>query len=85
MNPNEGHRTELVRGLASAALLASLLLGVPLLLIVGVGWPLPQGIPSGSEVSTAIKTGGDPTNPDLEVDLPSWCGFSGYRCSPAWE
>ena len=28
-----------------------------MLLIVGVGWPLPQGIPSGSEVSTAIKTG----------------------------
>ena len=57
MNPNEQNRTELIRGMASAALLAGLLTGVPLLLFIGVGWPLPQGFPSGSEISTVIKTG----------------------------
>ena len=57
MNPNEQHHTELIRGMASTALLAGFLAGVPILLFVGVGWPLPQGLPSGSEVSTAIKTG----------------------------
>lgn len=56
MNPNEEHRTELIRGLTSAALLAGLLIAIPILLILGVGWPLPQEIPSGSKAITAIKT-----------------------------
>ncbi len=56
MNFNE-HRSELIRGVASIASLFGLLVGVPLLLIIGVGWPLPQGIPSGSEALTALKTG----------------------------
>ncbi len=60
MNLNEDPRREIVRGLVSAVLLAGLLIGVPALLIVGVGWPLPQGIPSGSDLATAIKTGAVP-------------------------
>lgn len=60
MNLNEDPRREVVRGLVSALLLAGLLIGVPILLIFGVGWPLPQGIPSGSELVTAIKTGAVP-------------------------
>ena len=60
MNLNEHPRGETVRGLASAVLLTGLLIGVPILLIFGVGWPLPQGIPSGSDVVTTIKTGAVP-------------------------
>lgn len=60
MNPNDDHRTELIRGLTSAALLAGLLIAIPILLIFGVGWPLPQEIPSGSKITTAIKTGAIP-------------------------
>ena len=56
MNLNE-HRSDLIRGVASAASLFGLLVGIPVLLIIGVGWPLPQGIPSGSEALTALKTG----------------------------
>ncbi len=57
MKSNEGQRCELLRGMASAASLGGLIVGVPLLLAFGVGWPLPQGVPSGSEVLTAFKTG----------------------------
>ena len=56
MNLSE-HRTDLVRCVASASSLFGVLVGVPLLLILGVGWPLPDEIPSGSEVLTALKTG----------------------------
>ena len=56
MNLSE-HRTDLVRGVASASSLIGVLAGVPLLLIFGVGWPLPDEIPSGSEALTALKTG----------------------------
>ena len=60
MNLNEDPRGEIARGLVSAVLLTGLLIGVPILLIFGVGWPLPQGIPSGADVVTAIKTGAVP-------------------------
>lgn len=60
MNLNENPRGDTVRGLASAVLLVGLLIGVPILLILGVGWPLPQGIPSGSDIVTTIKTGAVP-------------------------
>ena len=73
MNPNEEHWTELIRGLMSAALLASLLVAIPILLILGVGWPLPQEFPSGSRITTAIKTGAIP--PSLvskSVSLVLW-------------
>ncbi len=60
MNLNEDPRREIVRGLISAVLLAGLLIGVPIVLIFGVGWPLPQGIPSGSDLVTAVKTGAVP-------------------------
>ena len=73
MNLNEEHRTELIRGLASAALLAGLLVGLPILLIVGVGWPLPQEIPSGSEVANALKTGAIPPSLILKsISLVVW-------------
>lgn len=60
MKLNHEHRRDLVRGLASAASLCGLLVGIPILLTLGVGWPLPQGIPSGSEALTALKTGAIP-------------------------
>ena len=62
MNLNREFRQELVRGLGSATLLAGLLLGIPILLIAGVGWPLPRGLPSGSDALTAIKTGAIPAS-----------------------
>lgn len=73
MKPNEEHQIDLLRGLTSAALLAVLLIGVPIFLILGVGWPLPQGIPSGSRAMSAIKTGAIP--PSLiskSVSLVLW-------------
>lgn len=73
MKLNSEHRRELVRGLASAASLCGLLVGVPLLLILGVGWPLPQGTQSGSEVLTALKTGAIPPSLILKpISLVVW-------------
>ena len=60
MNQNIESRREAIRCLASIALLPSLLIGIPILLIVGVGWPLSQEIPSGSDIFIAIKTGAIP-------------------------
>ncbi|MDE0117391.1 MAG: LysM peptidoglycan-binding domain-containing protein [bacterium] len=60
MISNDDQRKDLLRGLSSAALLAGLLIGVPTLLIFGVGWPLPQGMSSASDVTTAIRTGAIP-------------------------
>ncbi len=57
MNLNKKHRTELVRGLASAALLIGLLIGIPILLITGVGWPLPQELPSITKTLSGLKSG----------------------------
>ena len=73
MNLNEEPRKEIVRGLASASLLASLLIGVPILLMVGVGWPLPKGIPSASDVFDAIQTGAIPPSLILKpISLVVW-------------
>lgn len=73
MNLNREHRREVVRGLASAASLCGMLVGVPILLIVGVGWPLPRGIPSGSEALTALKTGAIPPSLILKpISLVVW-------------
>lgn len=60
MNLNKNPRRETVRGLASAVLLVGLLIGIPILLILGVGWPLPHGIPSGSDIANTIRTGAVP-------------------------
>jgi nucleoid-associated protein YgaU/DNA-binding SARP family transcriptional activator len=46
-----------LRGLLAALALAALVVGVPLLLVREVGWPLPTTIPSWSEVSQSITTG----------------------------
>lgn len=73
MNPNDEHRAELIRGLASAALLAGLLIAIPIILILGVGWPLPQELPSGSKITTAIKTGAIPPSfVSKSVSLVLW-------------
>ena len=57
MNVVGEHRAELVRSLVSAGVLACLLIGLPILLATGVGWPLPREIPSSSEAVAAIKAG----------------------------
>ena len=57
MNLSSKQSADLVRGLASAATLCGLLIVVPILLILGVGWPLPLATPSGSDALTALKTG----------------------------
>ena len=73
MNLNEEPRKDIVRGLASASMIASLLIGVPILLMVGVGWPLPKGIPSGSELLNAIRTGAIPPSLILKpIALVVW-------------
>lgn len=46
-----------LRGILAALALATLVVGVPLLLVREVGWPLPTTIPSWSEVSQSITTG----------------------------
>ncbi|WP_432850651.1 BTAD domain-containing putative transcriptional regulator [Amycolatopsis sp. CA-161197] len=45
-----------VRGLFAAALLVALLAGLPLVLIYGVGWPLPDHVPSLDEVESLLLT-----------------------------
>jgi DNA-binding SARP family transcriptional activator/LysM repeat protein len=47
-------------GLGAFAVLASLLVGVPLALILTVGWPLPHSLPTVDEVRTLLATSGIP-------------------------
>ena len=49
-----GRLREVVRGLAATAVLLVLVVGPPLLLSATVGWPLPQEVPSWSEVGDAL-------------------------------
>jgi DNA-binding SARP family transcriptional activator len=45
------------RRLASSVLLLALLLGPPLALAIGVGWPLPTAVPSFADIENAVRTG----------------------------
>ena len=45
---------DLVRGLAALATLAVLLVGVPVLALPRLGWPLPRGVPSPGGVAEAL-------------------------------
>jgi len=54
-----GTLARVTRGLAATVLLALLLLGVPVLLAVGVGWPLPRSIPAWGDI-TATAVGNLP-------------------------
>src|SRR5450631_2867074 len=47
-------------GLGAFAVLASLLVGVPVALILTVGWPLPHSVPTVDEVRTLLATSGIP-------------------------
>ncbi len=51
---------KLARGLGDLVLLAALVGGVPWALWHYVGWPLPRGIPSWSQLATALTTHGIP-------------------------
>ena len=73
MNHQEEQRAQLLKSLASTVLLAGLLIGVPLVLALGVGWPLPRTVPSGGDVSTALKTGAVPPSLILKaISLVVW-------------
>ena len=48
---------EVLRGLGATALLALLLVGVPVLLVMAVGQPWPQGIPTWDGIRRAFDTG----------------------------
>ena len=52
---------DVARGFSAVAALGLLLIGVPLALIALVGWPLPSGVPTWSEVTSAL---GDTYIPD---------------------
>src|SRR5579884_2124623 len=56
-----------VRGLAAAVALAALLGGVPALLVVGVGWPLPTSLPDWHAVENTFTQQGVP--PRMVVDV----------------
>ncbi|MEV0068838.1 MULTISPECIES: BTAD domain-containing putative transcriptional regulator [unclassified Amycolatopsis] len=45
-----------MRGLLATALLVALLAGLPLVLIYGVGWPLPDHVPSLDELEALLRT-----------------------------
>ncbi|HSK21616.1 MAG TPA: hypothetical protein VK906_00485, partial [Egicoccus sp.] len=49
--------TAVVRGLASTVAAALLLVGVPVGLVLFVGWPLPATLPDAEAVSRALRTG----------------------------
>lgn len=48
---------DLLHGVAAVAVLTAVILGVPLALAVGIGWPLPRGLPSWDELSRALTNG----------------------------
>jgi Bacterial transcriptional activator domain/LysM domain len=55
-----GRAGDLVRALAALCGLAALAVGVPAVLALVVGWPLPHALPSLSELSRALTTGSIP-------------------------
>ena len=55
--------TRLVRGLGASAVLAALLVGVPTLLALAVGWPLPRAVPAWADVR-ATFAGDLPLDPN---------------------
>ena len=48
---------DLLHGVAAVAVLTAVILGVPVALAVGIGWPLPRGLPSWDELSRALTNG----------------------------
>jgi hypothetical protein len=46
---------EVARGVGAAAVLLLLVAGPPVVLSMGVGWPLPEGVPTGSELGDALS------------------------------
>lgn len=48
---------DLLHGVAAVAVLTAVILGVPVALTVGIGWPLPRGLPSWDELSRALTNG----------------------------
>jgi hypothetical protein len=57
---SRGRAGDLARALAAICGLAALVVGVPGVLAQVVGWPLPQAVPSLSELSRALTTGSIP-------------------------
>ncbi len=47
--------SDAARGLAGLAVATALAVGVPVALATGVGWPLPRGVPTLSEISAALR------------------------------
>lgn len=67
---------EIARGLAASATLLALLVGFPALLVAGVGWPLPEGIPSLDEVSAATRSGIDPAIIVKTLAIIGWLAWA---------
>ena len=49
--------TRFLRGIVSLAATLALLVGVPLLLAMWVGWPLPESIPGIASIENAARSG----------------------------
>lgn len=77
---------KLVRGLGSAVLILALLIGVPILLIVVAGWPLPTKMPNWDNVYWAIRQGDIPAEVVIKLfACVAWLAWAQIAWALLWE
>ena len=77
MAPSGRRGSAVLSGLSATVGLVVLIVGVPLALSLAVGWPLPHGLPRGSDISTALR--------DLSyVPDRFWIGLAALVAWIAW-
>lgn len=77
---------KLVRALGSAVLILVLLVGVPILLIVVAGWPLPTKMPNWDNVYWAVRQGDVPASAVIKLfACVAWLAWAQIAWALLWE
>ncbi len=78
--------TNRIRSLAALLALFALLVGVPMLLALVAGWPLPRRAPDWSRISTAVQQGDIPGETVIKVlAVLVWIAWAQLAWAVVWE
>ena len=78
--------THRLRSLAALLALVALLVGVPILLVLVAGWPLPRRAPEWSRISTAVQQGDIPGETVIKVlAVLVWIAWAQLAWAIVWE
>ena len=78
--------TNRIRSLAALLALFALLVGVPMLLALVAGWPLPRRAPDWSRISTAVQQGDIPGEAVIKVlAVLVWIAWAQLAWAIVWE